>query len=141
MKQCMQLDIFYDVVFQVEDSYIKGNSGILRRRSQYFSSMLSNKNNFKEVDLKKLVVIKGIPREYFVQIIQYLYSDQFYLSHEIDSLDYFLNLLIYSDYFMLNRMTQIVSRYIGNFVAVENVIPILTVANAHNAPQLLEFCI
>ena len=103
--------------------------------------MLSNTNNFKEVDLKKLVEIKGIPREYFVKIIQYLYSDHFYMSNETETLEYFLNLLIYSDYFILNRMTQIISRYIGNMVAVENVIAILTIANAHNAPQLLDFCI
>lgn len=61
MKMCMELDMFYDIVFLVDNVYIKGNSGILRRRSNYFAAMLSDKNNFKEKDSKKLVMINGIP--------------------------------------------------------------------------------
>jgi hypothetical protein len=133
--------LFYDLVFQVDGSYIKGNSAILRRRSVYFSSMLSDLHRFKEQDLKKLVLIKGIPREFFVQIIQYIYSDQFYISTECSSLDYFLNLLIYADYFLLPRMGQIISRQICSMVTIENVVSILLIASDHNAHQLMEYCI
>jgi len=101
--------------------------------------MLSDQNRFKEKDLKKFVTIKGIPRKYFVQIIQYLYSDQFQMTEKI-SLDYFLNLLIFTDYFMMPRMSQLVSSYITALISTENVTQILLVANTHNAPQLVDYC-
>lgn len=44
MKMCMQLDEFYDVVFEVQNCYIKGNTAILKARSQYFSAMFSQKS-------------------------------------------------------------------------------------------------
>lgn len=105
--------------------------------------MLSDTNNFKEIDLKSVVVIQGIPKDYFVQIIQYIYSDHFYpnSSTGINSLDYYLNLLIYSDYFLLKSLTEIISQYIGDMVQVENVIQILLISNSHNAKQLFDYCI
>lgn len=42
MKICMNLDEFYDVVFHVEDSFIKGNSLVLKSRSQYFAAMFNS---------------------------------------------------------------------------------------------------
>ena len=46
MKISMNLDEFYDVVFQIESkdgkkSYIKGNSHILKGRSEYFRAMFN----------------------------------------------------------------------------------------------------
>ena len=52
MKISMNLDEFYDVVFQLEHggqkSYIKGNSLILKARSQYFKAMFNLDNGFRE---------------------------------------------------------------------------------------------
>ena len=96
---CEQLDAFYDVVFEVGPGVIKANSAVLSSRSSYFKSLLSG--YFKE---NHRVVINGIPKEYFVQIIRYLYIDDFHPKE--CNLEYFLDLLVYTDYMMLTRMTQ-----------------------------------
>ena len=41
MRVCMALDEFYDVVFQVENSYIKGVSTVLIHRCPYFEAMFN----------------------------------------------------------------------------------------------------
>ena len=137
----MELDQFSDMVFLVDQSYIKGNSAILRCRSTYFATMLCDESAFTERDLSKYVVIKGVPKEYFVLIIQFIYSDQFYMDLDANNLEHLMNLQIYADYFMLDRMAQIVSRYICRIVCVENVIQVLKFAREHNAGQLFQFCI
>ena len=49
MKFCMNLDEFFDVVFQIEGKfYIKGNSVVLSARSEYFSAMFNSQHKFKE---------------------------------------------------------------------------------------------
>jgi hypothetical protein len=45
----MILDEFYDVIFEVENSFIKGNSLILQARSLYFRKMFSRENKFNEI--------------------------------------------------------------------------------------------
>ena len=49
MKICMNLDEFYDVVFHVENSYIKANSTVIKRRCEYFQAMLNKNNCFSEI--------------------------------------------------------------------------------------------
>jgi hypothetical protein len=52
MKICMTLDEFYDIVFNLDGNiYIKGNSFVLKDRSEYFRAMLNN--GFKESSEKK----------------------------------------------------------------------------------------
>jgi hypothetical protein len=54
MKMCMTLDEFFDIVFNLDgNSYIKGNSYVLKDRSEYFRAMLSYQNGFKEISDKK----------------------------------------------------------------------------------------
>jgi hypothetical protein len=87
MKMCMTLDEFFDVVFNLDgNSYIKGNSFVLKDRSEYFRAMLSN--GFRESTDKmyqsgpsnfRLVKIRGVPKQIFNCIIQYLYSGHFYI--------------------------------------------------------------
>jgi len=175
----MNLDEFYDVVFQINEvndrghtisshldkqtSYIKGNSVVLRKRSEYFRAMFEQREfhiglNFKEHCSKitliskthsyqqfpqtnqfRLVEIDGIPKIYFNCIIQYLYSDSFYLSEH--NIQFFLRLMIYADYFMITRMVQICSNYIKKFVTLQNVLSVLLIAHAHNSGDLENFCI
>ena len=47
MRTCMNLDEFYDVVFKIDNKlFIKGNSQILKQRSEYFRAMFSASNGF-----------------------------------------------------------------------------------------------
>lgn len=83
--------------------------------------------------------MEGVSRAYFSCIIQYIYSDHFYISrHDVE---YFLKLLIFADYFMLTRLVEICSSYLKSFVNTKNALHILLVAHSHNALQLEQFCI
>lgn len=52
MNNCKNLDEFYDIVFLVDDTYIKANSLILQTRCDYFKSMLSFKYSFLEANTR-----------------------------------------------------------------------------------------
>lgn len=53
MAFCANLDEFFDVVFNLENKcYIKGNSVVLRARSEYFRAMFDRSHGFKEVSEK-----------------------------------------------------------------------------------------
>ena len=60
-----------------------------------------------------------------------MYSDHFYIQRQ--EVDFFVKLLIYADYFMLDRLVDICSSYLKPFINVQNVLKILLVAHAHNA--------
>jgi hypothetical protein len=75
MLQCRNLDEFHDIVFSVDGSYIKANSIVLSARSEYFSSMLSKKYQFRESKKLSLnqgqgvIKVEGVPKLYFSNII------------------------------------------------------------------------
>lgn len=113
MKFCMNLDEFFDVVFNLENkSYIKGNSLVLSARNEYFGAMFNKNHGFREVSDQdyqkqgqnkfKMIKIHGVPKIFFNCIIQYLYSDHFYIGQQ--SIEFFLQLMIYSDYFLIPRL-------------------------------------
>lgn len=81
MNNCKNLDEFYDIVFLVEDTYIKANSLILQTRCEYFKSMLSSKYSFLEASSRHegYISVQGVPKNLFMCIIQYIYSDHFYI--------------------------------------------------------------
>lgn len=81
MNQCKNLDEFHDIVFLVEDTLIKANSLVLKARCQYFQSMLNKKYQFCEAFVQQdgVIAVQGIPKNYFTAIIQYIYSDHFYI--------------------------------------------------------------
>lgn len=98
MKLCMHIDEFFDVVFSVDKSLIKANSVVLKHRSEYFQAMFSSSNKFREsTDAKienggqnsfRIVKIEGVPKVFFNCIIQFLYSDHFYIGQQ--SIEFFL---------------------------------------------------
>ena len=51
------------------------------------------------------VVVRGIPKQYFTAIIQFLYTDNFCQTET--SLAFFLRLLLYADYFMIGRLSDL----------------------------------
>lgn len=113
MAFCANLDEFFDVVFNLENKcYIKGNSVVLGARSEYFRAMFDPSHGFREVSEKhyqqqgqnafKLIKIHGVPKIFFNCIIQYLYSDHFYIGQQ--SIEFFLQLFIYADYFLIPRL-------------------------------------
>jgi hypothetical protein len=141
MNQCKNLDDFYDILFLVEDTLIKANSLVLSARCPYFKSMLSQKYSFKEACLDKEGFIKvlGVPKIYFSCIIQYIYSDHFYIQKQDP--EFFIKLLIFADYFMLPRLIDICSSYLKQYVNCKTVLKLYLLAHAHNANQLESFCI
>jgi len=96
--------------------------------------MLSSKYRFVESTIRKetgCINVQGVPKAYFSCIIQYIYSDHFYISrHDVE---YFLKLLTYADYFMLPRLIEICSSYLKGFITTKNALHILLVAHSHNA--------
>lgn len=141
MNQCRNLDEFFDVLFLVEDTLITTNSLVLAHRCAYFKSMLSKSYDFSESRKHKGAYIKvqGVPKKYFSCIIQYIYSDHFYINNH--NVEFFVKLLIYADYFGLPRLVEICSSYLKSFVNAKSALLIFLIAHAHNAEALEQFCI
>lgn len=70
----------------------------------------------------KVYQFKDIPKKYFSCIIQYLYSDHFFILSQ--TLDFFLDLVAYADYFMLDGLKAICAIYIQQFITLGNVIKV-----------------
>jgi len=78
-----------------------------------------------------VITVTGVPKAFFTCIIQYLYSDHFYIQNE--EIEFFIKLMIYADYFMLPRLVDICSSYLKQFVTPKTVLQVMLVAHAHNA--------
>lgn len=149
MQVCSNLDEFYDVVFRVDNCDIMAYSHVLKARSSYFEAMLSTHNRFKEVSQMpcifgdgreyQLVQINNVQKNTMKCILQYIYSDHFLFMGQ--NIDFFVQLMICADYFMLPRLVQICSKYIKDFVTHQNVLCVVLLAQAHNAGDLLRFCL
>ena len=132
MNQCKNLDEFYDILFLVEDTLIKANSLVLSARCPYFKSMLSSKYMFRESKKEGgFVKVQGVPKSYFSCIIQYIYSDHFYIQRQEP--EFYVKLLIFADYFMLPRLIDICASYLKGFVNLKTVLNLYLLAHAHNA--------
>lgn len=57
------------------------------------------------------------------------------------SLDFFVKLFIYADYFMLPRLVDICSNYLKDYVNPKTALSMLLLAHAHNAEQLERYCV
>ena len=133
INQCKNLNDFYDVLFLIDDTLIKGNSLIMRARSPYFAAMLSPTHRFRETHLNRgcSIRVQGVPKLYFNTILEYMYSDHFFIQKH--SIDFFVRLLIFADYFLLPRLVDICSRYLKPFVTVNTAVILFLVAHSHNA--------
>ena len=156
MVKCRNLDYFYDVVFVLDSNEkIRVNSAVLCARSDYFRAMFNSQYGFKESyfthyfedakdpsnikTLKRVVRLCGVPKQFFAAIVQYLYSDTFIV---VDgSLTFYLNLMIYADFFMLQRLNEICQSHLAQFVKPKNCLELYLVAKAHNAEQLENYCL
>ena len=164
MSKCRNLDVFFDVVFELEDeSLIRANSAILQARSDYFKAMYSQKNQFGEYyptqnqemsDTSSLkmsvttprfsreirhVKIYGIERGFFCAIIQFIYTENFCQTD--NSLAFLLRLMIFADYFLLSTLEEVCQNQIMKFVQPQNVLDLFLVAHAHNASKLEQYCL
>jgi hypothetical protein len=74
-------------------------NNFLERRMVEFSDASLTKSE------KHVVKVHGISRHYFTAIIQFLYTDTFYQADH--SLSYFLRLMLYADYFLIDRLKEI----------------------------------
>ena len=112
--------------------------------------MFSKTNGFREVNERihekkgtqtkfRLIKIEGVPKLYFTNIIQYIYSDHFIIRQ--NNIQYFITLMIYADYFMLSRLQQMCQKYIKQYVSCSNVLQVMIIAHGYNSHDLEEFCI
>ena len=147
MIKCRNLDYFYDVVFVLDSNEkIRVNSAVLCARSDYFKAMFSSSNSFRESyfthyfddgqqheirQLKRIVKLRGIPKVYMAAIIQYLYSDNFIIVES--NIQFYLNLMLFADYFILPRLSEICQLHLTKFVKPKNCLELYLVAQAHNA--------
>ena len=153
MVKCRNLDHFFDVVFELDGKVlICANSVVLNARCEYFRIMFNMRYGFRENSKSDLALtadfphsnvrhvrVRGIPKQYFTAIIQFLYTDNFCQTE--CNLAYFLRLMIYADYFMLVRLSELCQQIIKQFVRPKNVMDLFLVAHAHNAAKLERFCI
>lgn len=119
MVKCRNLDHFFDVVFELDGKHLmRANSAVLHARCEYFRIMFSSRYGFSESSHQdfflmnevkhygvKYVLVRGIPKQYFTAIIQFLYTDSFCQTE--CNLAFFLRLLIYADYFMIGRLADL----------------------------------
>ena len=82
-----------------------------------------------------------MPEKYFLCIIQYLYSDKFFYEESEATIEFFLSLLVFADYFLLPNLVQQCSYFVAKMISLPNVLASLLVSHAHNAQALEEFCI
>lgn len=62
-------------------------------------------------------------------ILQYLYTESFKLTgQEQESFTFWLNLLIYADYFMIQRLVEICSTKLVECIRIKNVVPLYLIA-------------
>lgn len=156
MVKCRNLDYFYDVVFELDGKHlIRGNIAVLSTRCEYFRVMFNSRYSFQESTRAQLditsqsnqakqadvryVRVRGIPKQYFTAIIQFLYTDNFCQTES--NLAFFLRLMIYSDYFLLSRLSELCQDILKQFVKPKNVMDLYLVAHAHNATKLERHCI
>lgn len=81
----------------------------------------------------------GVPKLYFNTILEYIYSDHFFIHKH--SIEFFVRLLIFADYFMLPRLVEICSRYLMSFLTQNTALSLLLLAHSHNAEQLENYCV
>ena len=153
MVKCRNLDHFFDVVFELDGKHLmRANSAVLLTRCEYFRVMFNAKYGFQESNRQDLtltnevkhsgvryVIVRGIPKQYFTAIIQFLYTDNFCQTE--CNLAFFLRLLIYADYFMIGRLSELCQDILRRFVKPTNVMDLYLVAHAHNATQLESYCL
>jgi hypothetical protein len=103
--------------------------------------MLSPRYRFKESNLNRGCSIRvvGVPKIYFNTILEYMYSDHFHIQKH--SIDFFVRLMIFADYFLLPRLVDICSRYLKPFVTINTAVILFLVAHSHNAEQLESYCV
>ncbi len=103
--------------------------------------MLSSTYQFKETQVNRGGSIKvvGVPKLYFNTILEYIYSDHFFIHKH--SIEFFVRLLIFADYFMLPRLVEICSRYLKSFLTTSTALSLLLLAHSHTAEQLESYCV
>jgi hypothetical protein len=106
-------------------------------KESYFTHYFEDGTEVRQ--LKRVVHVRGVQKLYLAAIIQYLYSDNFIITDA--NLLFFMNLMIYADYFMLPRLSEICQSHISRFVKPKNCLELYLVARAHNAAQLEQFCL
>lgn len=87
----------------------------------------------------KVYQFNGIPKRYFNCIIQYLYSDHFFISEH--TIDFFLDLLQYADYFMIDRLKAIAAFYVQQYLTLNNLIDVFKMSQRHNSAELEQYCL
>jgi hypothetical protein len=131
VNQCKNLNDFYDVLFLVEDTLVKGNSLVLQARCPYFKAMLGHPFRERQVPRAGHIKVFGVPKLYFHTILEYIYSDHFYIQR--NNIEFFLKLMVFADYFILPRLVEICSLYLKPYVNQNTTLSLLLFAQAHNA--------
>ena len=153
MVKCRNLDHFFDVVFELDCNHLmRANSAVLHARCEYFKIMFDAKYGFQESSRRELTLtpevkhsnirnvrVRGIPKQYFTAIIQFLYTGSFCQTE--CNLAYYLRLMIYADYFMFAKLSEVCQDILRQFVKPRNVLDLFLVAHAHNAAKLEVYCI
>lgn len=159
MSLCRNLDVYFDVIFQVSEhpkgppSYVKGNSRILAQRCDYFRALFTNnevimrgnqqrlltKRQRGTMDKVRVYSFEGIPKRHFNAVLQYLYSDAFFISEH--SLSNFCELLRWADYFLIERLKALAAFYAQQHLSLSNVLETLDMARRYNSQELEQYCL
>jgi len=130
------IDDFYDIVFCVENCYIKANKCVLAQRCKYFEGLISY--NFQEGS-QKIIKLDMISKDHFCLILQFIYTDFINLPNVMKDCEKAFYLLKWADYFMLSRLSEICSLNISELVNMKTVCKILLISYIYHAEKLLQF--
>jgi hypothetical protein len=89
----------------------------------------------------RVLKLVGISKDYVEAIVLYSFSGNLLQNQSgPKSLNLYLTLLIYADYFALTGLVDIFSQTISDFICVKNVLPLYLIAQAHNVKTLESEC-
>lgn len=130
-KQLLDNKIGSDIVLAVGDQKFEAHKSILMARSPVFLAMFTN--NMKE-SRESEITIPDIEPHIFKKILYSIYTD------EVTELDENAeDLLEAADRFQLLSLKEMCEKSLCNSVTIERAITILTLAERHNAKQLIDF--
>ncbi|XP_050424051.1 ring canal kelch homolog isoform X3 [Adelges cooleyi] len=124
---------FCDVKLITEDSKeIWAHKNVLSSNCEYFERMFSG--TFKESNLYE-VIIKHIPNDVLDDIISFIYTSQLVITEQNVE-----NLLVASNFMLLDDVCQSCEENLKNLTTPENCMHIMKIADDYNLNDLQKFC-
>ena len=91
------------------------------------------------MDQIRIYSFEGIPKRHFNAVLQYLYSDAFFIAEH--SLDNFCELVRWADYFLIDRLKALAAFYTQQHLTLASVLETMKLACSFNCSELEQYCL